>query len=293
MTPFERARIATAAVIGLAVTAGSAAAAPGYIDQPMNLRAGPGVDYPLVASLPQGTPAEIFGCLSGWSWCDVATAGLRGWVAGVGVEVLDDNRPVPLDGYGQQFGVPFIGFDFGNYWGHYYRGRSWYSQTDRWHGGGGGFDRDHGFDGGHGDRRPDFDRNGGGRGDQGWGDRGRGEPGRGGPGPGDGRPGGGHPDFDRGGQPGRGGEPGRPQGGPGPGFQGGPGGQHGGPQPPQGQHPQQPGPGPGPDRGGPPHGPDHGPGPGPGGGHGPGGPGPGPGGHGPQDHGGPPGQQPR
>ena len=148
-------RSATAALVAVAVLAGPAAAAPGFIDQPINMRAGPGVDYPWVASLPQGTPAEVFGCLPGWSWCDVATGGLRGWVAGPGVEVLYQNQPMPLYGYGQQIGIPFIGFDFGNYWGRYYRGRPWYTPVDRWHGGGGpGFDHGPGFNGGPRDRGP-------------------------------------------------------------------------------------------------------------------------------------------
>ena len=287
-------RSAAAALVAVSVAAGSAAAAPGYISQPINLRAGPGVDYPWIASLPQGTPAEVFGCLDGWSWCDVAvtgaTGGLRGWVAGPGVEIAYQNREVPLEGYGQEIGVPFIGFDFNTYWGRYYRGRSWYSPVDRWRGGGGpGFDHGRGFDGG---------RGGGGPGDRGPGDRGPGDRG-----PGGGGPGGGGPDFNRGGH--GGGEPGRPQGGQAAGFQGrpegrpaeGPAGGQRGPQPAQGERPQQFRPGAGPERGpgGPGGGPERGPGgpgAGPGGGHGPAGPGPEA--HGPPDRGqGRPDQPPR
>ena len=37
-------RSAAAALVTVAVVAGPAAAAPGFIDQPINMRAGPGVD---------------------------------------------------------------------------------------------------------------------------------------------------------------------------------------------------------------------------------------------------------
>ncbi len=128
-------------------------AAPGYVVQGINLRAGPGVDYPWIASLPPGTPADIFGCLPDYTWCDVATVGTRGWVAGVGLNVLYGQQPEPLVAYGPQV-IPFIGFDFNTYWGTYYRGRPWFSDVDRWHGGGPGrFDRGPG-----GDRGPGFDR---------------------------------------------------------------------------------------------------------------------------------------
>ena len=47
----------------------------------VNLRAGPGDDYPLVASSAPGQPLEVMGCTSGYGWCDVVLPdGLRGWV---------------------------------------------------------------------------------------------------------------------------------------------------------------------------------------------------------------------
>ena len=68
--------------VGLAGFGAAAWAAPGVVVSPANLRAGPGPDYPLVAGLAPGTQAEIFGCESGWGWCDV---GLDGGLRGLGV----------------------------------------------------------------------------------------------------------------------------------------------------------------------------------------------------------------
>jgi uncharacterized protein YraI len=52
----------------------------GYTTGPVNLRAGPGRDYPLVSQLPGGLPVTVMGCMSDYRWCDVALPNLRGWV---------------------------------------------------------------------------------------------------------------------------------------------------------------------------------------------------------------------
>lgn len=224
------ARAGIAALLGLTALATAAQAAPAYLNQGMNLRAGPGVDYPLLASLPPGTQAEVFGCLQGWIWCDVATTGLRGWMAGVGLQVVYDDQPEPLAGYGAEIGLPFVSFDVGNYWGRYYRGRPFYAEVDRFHG----------DPGRYGEGGPHGDFGGGPRGGFGGG-----RPGEGGPGPGpDGRQGGFRGPDRAGGPGGRMQEQGR-----GPGYGGGQpgGGQPGGGQPggrgmEPGRGQQQPGP---------------------------------------------------
>ncbi|MCQ8279582.1 SH3 domain-containing protein [Acetobacteraceae bacterium KSS8] len=129
----HRAALAAATAIGLLAPAAAALAAPGITSENINMRAGPDVAYPLVASLPQGTPVEVYGCLSGWNWCDTQAGGARGWVAGAGLAVMVEAEPEPLIGYGPQIGLPFIGFDFDRYWGHYYRDRPWFSPEDHWH----------------------------------------------------------------------------------------------------------------------------------------------------------------
>ncbi|MEZ0262154.1 MAG: SH3 domain-containing protein [Alphaproteobacteria bacterium] len=53
-----------------------------YASEELTLRAGPGGGYPLVARLPEGTPIGIVGCTNNERWCDVAAAGLRGWISG-------------------------------------------------------------------------------------------------------------------------------------------------------------------------------------------------------------------
>lgn len=188
-----------AGLAALLATAGidAARAAPGVVVQNVNLRAGPDVGYPLVEPLPAGTPIEIFGCLQGWTWCDVGTNDARGWAAGPTLQVVYNDQPVYLPQYGAAVGLGFVGFEVGDYWGRYYRNRPFYGERDRF-GGGPGYagGRGPGFAGGppggfHGGGEP-------GRGEPGRGEPGRGEPGRGEPGRGFAQPVGARPGPQRG-----------------------------------------------------------------------------------------------
>jgi len=133
---------------GFVGLAHAACAAPGYVVGGADLRAGPDENYPMVASLPPGTPAEIYGCLPGWSWCDIVVngsgGGVRGWAAGVRLQVVYDDQPAFLPQYGAEAGLPLIGFDMGSYWDRNYRGQSWYGSEEHWRGP--GHDRDAGRD---------------------------------------------------------------------------------------------------------------------------------------------------
>ena len=67
---------AMALMLPLAATAQQA-----FTRGPVNLRAGPGANYPLVASLAPGQPLQVMGCTAGYGWCDVVLPdGLRGWL---------------------------------------------------------------------------------------------------------------------------------------------------------------------------------------------------------------------
>jgi len=94
----------------------------------VNLRAGPSVRYPAVTTVYEGSQVQLFGCLRDWGWCDVAWHGIRGWMAGAYLEVAYDGGRYYVPDVGVEIGVPFIQFDFGNYWDDYYRDRPWYRE---------------------------------------------------------------------------------------------------------------------------------------------------------------------
>jgi len=110
----------------------SAFAADGYVTGNVNLRAGPDISYPSVDMLPAGTPVAIYGCVDGWSWCDVSTGNDRGWVAGSFLQEEYQGRRVYIADYGVRIGIPIVSFVFGTYWADHYHNRSWYGNRDRW-----------------------------------------------------------------------------------------------------------------------------------------------------------------
>jgi uncharacterized protein YraI len=116
----------------LLTSLGLASAQNAYTARPMNVRAGPNRDYPLVAQLDSGAPLDVHGCLDDWSWCDVSFEDNRGWIYAGGVSFAYQGGRVPLYSYGPKLGLPIVAFSLMTYWGDYYRGRSWYAQRDTW-----------------------------------------------------------------------------------------------------------------------------------------------------------------
>ena len=64
-------------VVALALPA-SALAQIADTTQDVNVRAGPGRDYPLVAWVVPGTQVTVVGCLADWKSCDVIIGATRG-----------------------------------------------------------------------------------------------------------------------------------------------------------------------------------------------------------------------
>jgi len=116
----------------LLVPAAAFAQAQAVTNSSVNLRAGPARDYPVVSQLPGGLPVTVMGCVAGYSWCDVATPNLRGWVYAGRLNYAYQGNPVPVLGYGNAIGLPIVTFSIGTYWGNYYRGRPWYRDQSRW-----------------------------------------------------------------------------------------------------------------------------------------------------------------
>jgi uncharacterized protein YraI len=129
-----RKRVACAAAAGaLSIASGAALAqTEAYTSTPVYLYAGPAQDYPIVAQLPAGQPVTVYGCVSGYTWCDVAIPQARGWVYGGDLTYPYQGSDVPVMTYGTAIGLPLITFSLGTYWGHYYRERPWYPDREHW-----------------------------------------------------------------------------------------------------------------------------------------------------------------
>jgi uncharacterized protein YraI len=126
-----------------------AQAVTGFTTSSVVLRAGPSVAYPHVLVIPGGAPVTVYGCVAGWTWCDVSYQDARGWVTGTYLSSSYQGARVPLPGFAARLGLPILGFAFNDYWGRYYRDRPWFNQRSHW------APRDHGhYPPPHGPHRP-------------------------------------------------------------------------------------------------------------------------------------------
>lgn len=107
-------------------------AADGYVLADVNLRAGPGTDYPAITVLPKWTGLQVQGCVEGYSWCDVRVGAERGWVYAEYLEVLQGNEAVYIEDGGPGLGIPVVTFSVAAYWDSYYRTRPWYRNRAYW-----------------------------------------------------------------------------------------------------------------------------------------------------------------
>lgn len=116
----------------LLCVSGIASAQNAFTSRPMNVRAGPNREYPMVAQLGPGTPVQVYGCLSDWSWCDASDGQIRGWIYAGGLSFNYQGTRVPLYSYGPSLGLPILTFSLPLYWGRYYRSRPFFSQRNSW-----------------------------------------------------------------------------------------------------------------------------------------------------------------
>lgn len=92
----------------------------------VNLRAGPSTAYPVVTVVPAGARIVTHGCLEGYSWCDIAFGGARGWVAANYIRIVDQGAPVVLTpGLAPAAGIAVVAYNRA-YWDTYYAAYPWY-----------------------------------------------------------------------------------------------------------------------------------------------------------------------
>ena len=117
--------LAAVSTVALPAAANAATAAT---TTPLNMRAGPGLGYPVVSALPAGAPVTIFGCVRDGTWCDTAWGPQRGWVAGAYLTAVYRGAPVVVGRYWPRLGYPVVVYNQNVYWDRYYVGRPWYAR---------------------------------------------------------------------------------------------------------------------------------------------------------------------
>jgi uncharacterized protein YraI len=78
----------------------------GFSTAHLNLRTGPGTQYPVVGVMEYNVRSEITGCLVDWTWCSVNVAGLSGW-ASAEYLVIDQGGQI-MQITGPDSGIPVV-----------------------------------------------------------------------------------------------------------------------------------------------------------------------------------------
>ena len=127
------------ATLGIAVLAGwlvstqaSAQQPNGYPVTNVNLRAGPGTEYPVLVTVPARSPIVILGCLPDYGWCDSIFQGNRGWMRSIYLSGWYQGNYYALRDYAPRMGYRTVTFDIEGYWGKNYRNRPFYGERTRW-----------------------------------------------------------------------------------------------------------------------------------------------------------------
>ncbi len=78
----------------------------------LNVRAGPGPQYPSVGLATRGSTAVLDGCIEGSRWCRVDVNGMRGWVYADYLQVDHGGSSVIVEQHRSEIGVPSVTYEF-------------------------------------------------------------------------------------------------------------------------------------------------------------------------------------
>lgn len=98
----------------------------------LQMHAGPGVRFPVVATASKDSALDLRGCVEGFRWCDVIWQNNRGWVLAEQVTHSFEGRESSVAEVGERLDVPLVGFSFATYWDDFYRNQPWYGDRERW-----------------------------------------------------------------------------------------------------------------------------------------------------------------
>jgi len=77
----------------------------------LNVRAGPGPQYPSLGIATRGSQAMLDGCIQGSRWCRVDVNGVRGWVYAQYLQVEEGGNRVIVEQHQTDLGVPVVTYE--------------------------------------------------------------------------------------------------------------------------------------------------------------------------------------
>jgi uncharacterized protein YraI len=105
----SHAMIGFASLVGAALMASPASAVTAYSPTGhLNVRSGPGFQYPVVAQMAPNEPAAVTGCISNYTWCGVAIGGVTGWASAEYLVTDAGGKLTNLQVSGAQLGITIV-----------------------------------------------------------------------------------------------------------------------------------------------------------------------------------------
>ena len=106
----KHAVIGLASLVGAVLFAGSALAVVAVYSPTghLNVRSGPGFQYPVVAQMDANTRFPVTGCLQDYSWCSVVVGSVTGWASAPYLVTDAGGKPTNLQVSGAQLGIPIV-----------------------------------------------------------------------------------------------------------------------------------------------------------------------------------------
>jgi uncharacterized protein YraI/predicted small secreted protein len=105
--------------------------ADAYVTQRVNMRAGPGVNFPRVDTIRRGNSVNVHGCLERRDWCDVSLGRSRGWVSAQYINFRSGDQRLRLHDYDSRRSLNTVRFNY-SYWDSNYPTRPWYKDKPTW-----------------------------------------------------------------------------------------------------------------------------------------------------------------
>ena len=97
MTPNLKHMTLPAALLALAIAGPAQAQTTATATTDLNIRSGPGPEYPVLGHIQDNRSAEVLGCIQGSLWCQVDYRGTQGWAYSRYLEMDAGGRRVVLN----------------------------------------------------------------------------------------------------------------------------------------------------------------------------------------------------
>jgi uncharacterized protein YraI len=100
--------IGVVSLVGAVLIAGPASALTAYGTAHLNVRSGPGFQYPVVGQMEYNAPVQLSGCLADYTWCNISVGLLIGWASGEYLVLHESGQSETIGVNGAKMAIPVV-----------------------------------------------------------------------------------------------------------------------------------------------------------------------------------------